>query len=49
MAKVLKGQQPSNAHDEKEPELKGTFISVMAIGVFIIVAWIGAFSLFLSR
>lgn len=33
----------------KEPNLKGTLISVSFVGVFILVTWIGAFMLFLSR
>jgi hypothetical protein len=48
MAKVLK-DKPNSAHEEEELNLKGTFTAVMAIGVFIVVSWIGAFSLFLSR
>ncbi|MCM3743930.1 cytochrome c oxidase subunit 2A [Sporosarcina luteola] len=29
--------------------LKGTFISVMLLGVFILVTWFGLYALFLSR
>ncbi|MCG7344302.1 cytochrome c oxidase subunit 2A [Sporosarcina sp. ACRSL] len=29
--------------------LKGTFISVMLLGVFILVLWFGLYALFLSR
>lgn len=32
-----------------EENLKGTFISVMLLGSFIIVAWLGVWLLFLSR
>ncbi len=37
--------------DEKEEknDLKGTFISVMFLGGFIIITWIGVWALFLSR
>ncbi|GGB33110.1 cytochrome c oxidase subunit 2A [Virgibacillus dakarensis] len=34
---------------KKNPELKGTFISVMLLGVFIIVSWAGVYALFMSR
>lgn len=36
---------------EKEAtnDLKGTFISVMLLGGFIIITWIGVWALFLSR
>lgn len=29
--------------------LKGTFISVMLLGIFLIISWFGVFGLFLSR
>lgn len=37
--------------EEKEEtnELKGAFISVMLLGGFIIITWIGVWALFLSR
>lgn len=34
---------------ESKNEFKGTFISVMLLGGFIIVTWIGVWALFLSR
>jgi hypothetical protein len=34
---------------EETNALKGTFISVMLLGGFIIVTWIGVWALFLSR
>ncbi len=40
-------QQPT--HDESEGSLKGTFIAVMLVGVFILVSWFGLYALFLSR
>lgn len=35
--------------EKKEYSLKGTFISVMLLGVFIIVSWAGVFALFQLR
>lgn len=32
-----------------EPSLKGTFVSVMLLGAFILVAWIGVFALYMAR
>jgi hypothetical protein len=29
--------------------LKGTFIAVMLLGIFMLVSWFGAYALFLSR
>lgn len=29
--------------------LKGTFISVMLLGIFLIISWFGIYALFLSR
>lgn len=46
MAKENKGQQASN---ETSISLKGTFIAVMLLGVFILVSWFGIYALFLSR
>jgi len=39
-------KQPKTQHEEK---LSGTLISVLLLGAFMIVAWFGAFSVFLSR
>ncbi|GIO28416.1 cytochrome c oxidase subunit 2A [Ornithinibacillus bavariensis] len=36
-------------HNEEKSDLKGTFVSVMILGVFLVISWIGAFTLFLSR
>ncbi|MBD7945236.1 MULTISPECIES: cytochrome c oxidase subunit 2A [Psychrobacillus] len=33
----------------KEPELKGTLISVSVVGIFILVTWFLAFYLFIDR
>lgn len=35
--------------EKNEPDLKGTFISVMLIGVFLIVSWVGIYTLFMVR
>lgn len=35
--------------EEKEQGLKGTFASVMLLGAFIVVSWLGVFVLYLSR
>lgn len=37
------------SNPENEPNLKGTLISVSILGLIILVSWIGAFMLFLSR
>ncbi|MEK4485465.1 cytochrome c oxidase subunit 2A [Psychrobacillus sp. FSL H8-0484] len=34
---------------EKEPDLKGTLVSVSMVGVFILVTWFMAFYLFVDR
>lgn len=46
--------KPQNEKDiqndnEKEPDLKGTLISVSLLAAFLIVAWFGVWSLYLSR
>jgi len=48
--------EPQLDHENKEMlekeetnDLKGTFISVMLLGGFIIITWIGVWALFLSR
>jgi len=35
--------------NKEEPALKGTFASVMLLGAFIVVTWIGVFALFMAR
>ncbi|MBC5637030.1 MULTISPECIES: cytochrome c oxidase subunit 2A [Ornithinibacillus] len=45
----MRNQETKKASEKEKPELKGTFISVMLLGVFIIISWIGAFALFISR
>lgn len=39
----------SSAPEAKEPSLKGTFASVMLLGAFLAIAWIGVFILFVAR
>ncbi|MBN6888481.1 cytochrome c oxidase subunit IIa family protein [Cytobacillus horneckiae] len=34
---------------EKEPSLKGAFVSVLIVGLFIIITWFGVFILFNYR
>ncbi|MFC5405997.1 cytochrome c oxidase subunit 2A [Cohnella soli] len=34
---------------EDQPALRGTFVSVMLLGAFIAVTWVGVFILFVSR
>jgi hypothetical protein len=33
----------------QEPSLKGTFVSVLLLGGFIAISWIGVFALFIAR
>ncbi|WP_186668956.1 cytochrome c oxidase subunit 2A [Sporosarcina sp. BP05] len=42
-----KQHQPNS--NESTHNLKGTFIAVMLLGVFILVSWFGFYALFLSR
>ncbi|MEC5422510.1 cytochrome c oxidase subunit 2A [Virgibacillus sp. C22-A2] len=42
-------RKPQTDTQKEEPNLKGTFISVMLIGLFIIVSWAGVFALFIGR
>ena len=45
-------QKNPHRHTTKTHEdqsLKGTFVSVMLLGTFIVVAWVGIFYLFISR
>ncbi|WP_284140099.1 MULTISPECIES: cytochrome c oxidase subunit 2A [unclassified Virgibacillus] len=39
-----------HSSDEQEsPSLKGTLISVLLLGSFLIVSWFGVYALFISR
>ncbi|MDN4606750.1 cytochrome c oxidase subunit 2A [Sporosarcina highlanderae] len=42
-------KQNQTTPKESEISLKGTFISVMLLGVFILALWFGSYALFLSR
>ncbi|TRM12535.1 cytochrome c oxidase subunit 2A [Lentibacillus cibarius] len=44
-------QQKNERSSEKDqsPNLKGTFISVMLLGVFIIVSWVGVYIFYMMR
>ncbi|GEN83048.1 hypothetical protein SLU01_13600 [Sporosarcina luteola] len=43
-----KPKQATKSNDS-DINLKGTFISVMLVGIFILVLWFGSYALFLSR
>ncbi|TQS74375.1 cytochrome c oxidase subunit 2A [Ornithinibacillus gellani] len=45
----LKKQAVESPEVEEKDSLKGTFISVMLIGGFIIITWIGVWALYLYR
>lgn len=40
---------PQSGANEKEPELRGAFASVMILGAFILITWFGVFALYLIR
>jgi hypothetical protein len=47
---LMQNDEKKKANTDKEKsDLKGTFISVMILGAFLVISWIGAFTLFLSR
>lgn len=39
--------QPQRKHNEES--LKGTFVSVMLLGLFLVLSWVGMFLLFIAR
>ena len=39
----------NNSNHQSSISLKGTFIAVMLLGIFILVAWFGFYALFMSR
>lgn len=45
----LSDRRFSNMSKNKEPSLKGTFASVLILGAFILVSWLGVFLLYLAR
>ncbi|MFD2045824.1 cytochrome c oxidase subunit 2A [Ornithinibacillus salinisoli] len=47
--RLQENKQQEATRKKENPSLKGTFISVMLLGAFLILTWVGAFTLFLSR
>lgn len=45
---MAEDRKPHGSHEE-EPPLRGAFVSVMIVGGFILLSWIGVFVLFLNR
>ncbi|RWZ58739.1 cytochrome C oxidase subunit II [Halobacillus fulvus] len=35
--------------NQPQPSLKGTFISVMAVGIFIVLMWVSIYLLYIAR
>jgi|GEM_PF-837475 hypothetical protein len=48
-AKQKSGALTKAELDKKEPGLSGTFASVLILGAFIAISWIGVFVLFIAR
>jgi len=46
---VSKPHEDHSAPESKEHSLKGTFASVMLLGAFLAITWIGVFILFVAR
>lgn len=42
-------EQTTHHQEEKEPSLKGTLVSVVILGLFLIVSWFGVWSLYMVR
>jgi hypothetical protein len=49
MSGIEEKKKEQVTHDEKEPDLRGTFISVLFVGLFIIVSWVLVYALFIIR
>lgn len=47
--RAVKGQKSNYNRKKSDPNLKGTFISVLLLGVFLIVSWVGVYVLFIIR
>ncbi|MBR3120817.1 cytochrome c oxidase subunit 2A [Oceanobacillus profundus] len=45
----MKQNGKTYTNHEKEPNLKGTLLSVGALGLFIVISWTVVFAIFLSR
>ncbi|CAM3428613.1 cytochrome c oxidase subunit 2A [Marinicrinis lubricantis] len=41
--------EPKKQIETEEPSLKGTFVSVMLLGGFLILSWVLVFMLFIAR
>ncbi|QMV40762.1 cytochrome c oxidase subunit 2A [Cohnella cholangitidis] len=46
---AAKPNETSSAPDSKDQPLKGTFVSVLLLGAFLALVWIGIFLLFIAR
>jgi len=44
-----KDRRPADPQGKEQQSLKGTFVSVMLLGAFLAVTWIGVFLLFVAR
>lgn len=42
-------KQKVEKEKKEEPNLKGTFIAVMSLGVFLVLAWVAVFIFFMIR
>ncbi|HLR08097.1 MAG TPA: cytochrome c oxidase subunit 2A [Bacillota bacterium] len=49
MANLQKENELTEREIDHQTSLKGTFVSVMLLGLFIILAWSGVWMLYLSR
>lgn len=47
LAKPQKTEQPVDVHEGID--LRGTLVAVTLLGIFIILAWLGVWSIFISR
>ncbi|MGP4107154.1 cytochrome c oxidase subunit 2A [Virgibacillus sp. L01] len=45
----LHHQKDDKANKKESPNLKGTFILVMMLGLFILASWFGVYALFVIR
>ncbi|MFZ3590536.1 cytochrome c oxidase subunit 2A [Bacillus sp. DJP31] len=49
MQPSVKKDTPVKVPHEKESNLKGTFVSVLLLGAFIVLSWITVYALFIQR
>lgn len=45
----MASEKQNQTNPEKEPNLKGTLVSVSILGIFLLVTWVGALMVFLAR